>query len=1828
MANHIVGSFTIKIIKQQQQYQIQALDHNNDIIVESHPFIWDPNAELKKILNLFQDPIKVQRVSLSQFTSLGQAIYHAVFTPSIANALGRIQASLKEPNGIRIKLLVDPPELANLPWEIMHDNHDFIGLNSDYPLVRGFKDTSTIPEVPVRGKLKILYAWANPEDQLDLELQESAEKIKTLLSKNKKIHFEILGHATRDKLQSKLLDEDYHIFCFAGHAGHGDNKGIFLENDNKASDKVSSLTLARILQGKHVRLVFLAACDTAKTESSEDASFAESLIRDGNNAKAKLSSVVAMQYIAGDDPSNPTTEPLTAHFFEALASFRPVDIALSEARKSILDEHRQNVGVTRDVFAPVLYLQSESSNLFRRARNWSAIILGIALVIVAILGSIALYRSQLFSEEASLQSELRVAAELDRDVKERETISFDLAKQSIDALQENNIQDALGYAIQAAETTYKVDQTYTGAAEAALYQALLGGNSPVLASSNDPVSEVNDRSVSPAIPISVNSISPVFQISSETGSYRVYDAKFSPDGNYILTAKGPDVGLWDTQGNLKVTLDGIHGTDLLSMSFANDGSFFVTRELLDDVLRVWNTDGQLQVEFCTEITTDCDSNAHEDDIEGFSISPDNKYIVTIHNGLPIDGTESIAGGKVQEGSARLWTTTGQFIAEMKGHSDTVLDAQFFPNSLEILTSSRDGTAQIWDLDGDLLRMLDHGEPINMSIISPDGTHIVTAGDEGTVNIWDKDGNLYQTLRHDHPVAKIDFSSNNFHVLTLTKSRMFNDDTPVRLWDINGNLLNSYAFSNHISNAVFTPGGANILVLSNEPQLWNLEGQLIANFKENEGEYHDNVDFSSDDHHFLTIGSKAVWVWKVDQFQQSNTQSVDTTPNSSELSQNPDPTANEENNAPLEEVINTPIATLNGHTAYISKIIYNSTQKQFMTLPSQFNEDDGNILLWDENGSLITMFQGRPKSVISAEFNADGTRILTANDGKIRLWQNDGSLIAVLGQTEHFSTYGAISAFFNETGDYILTNISGMGNLWDSKGNLITPLNQTTNNKMGLVSHQVFSPDGSLAIATSCDEYGETNCISSAVRLWNMDGTIKATLTGHENFIYSAIVSPDGQLILTNADEGELWLWDIDGNLIAKLDGHQKSISDWAFSPTGQIFATGDSEGNAFIWNYEGEKLGTIESGDYQFNLEGTRLLSTERDKAQVWDTNGQLLNTYQELSWWKSLFEPSTNRFLAVIEDSNQISLWDTDGNLIKDIVVQSDDIRFTHFSPDGTKFITSDGYRVHVLDSGGELLTSIDVATNYAEFSKDSSQILLTTEHDVQLWATEGNILNTFVPTNNETILSQATFNPTESRILARTENNMVEMWKIERYTPSKPVNSAQESFQDIFISMATLSPSGQLIFTASNAWNSNDFKAYLWDNNGNKQTSFESHYQSIEALAISPDETLFVTADRDGIARLWKRDGTLLALLEGHTTNIFDVLFNADGTRILTVSDDATARLWDSQGNLISVMDGYVKAGWPTLQAGFSPNGEFIVTAGCIKSDAMQSSNCLNGSAHLWHSDNGSQITALADFDEINSNDDNIRISHLSFAPDDTRFSIYAEGWHVWDYSGDLVSTLDSGPIWVETATYSSDGEYFVAAGLYWNSGANIGTAAIWNREGDVVTTIDLKSDNTDIVSTHFNSTSDHIITSHVDGKSRIWSLDGTLIATLEGGLDAVFSPSDNRIASISEDGIVRLWGKEGDLLFAFQGHQGALSSAAFSSDETRLLTVGDETTMLWEIYPNIEEMLTDAKNRLSTFIPNYSDCFTDDTIERMPECFQTEYDACLTYLDEEQCGDKPEP
>ncbi len=118
-----------------------------------------------------------------------------------------------------------------------------------------------------------------------------------------------------------------------------------------------------------------------------------------------------MQYPVGDKQAN----QLAARFFEAIAAFHPVDVALAEARKSIMVEGQVN----RDVIAPVLYLQAADGALFQKARNWPVIGLGI-VVPIAIIALLLLFqsnRTKSFAQQtAQAENSLRIEAQVNEEI--------------------------------------------------------------------------------------------------------------------------------------------------------------------------------------------------------------------------------------------------------------------------------------------------------------------------------------------------------------------------------------------------------------------------------------------------------------------------------------------------------------------------------------------------------------------------------------------------------------------------------------------------------------------------------------------------------------------------------------------------------------------------------------------------------------------------------------------------------------------------------------------------------------------------------------------------------------------------------------------------------------------------------------------------------------------------------------------------------------------------------------------------------------------------------------------------------------------------------------------------------------------------------------------------------------------------------------------------------------------------------------------------------------------------------------------------------------------
>ena len=142
--------------------------------------------------------------------------------------------------------------------------------------------------------------------------------------------------------------------------------------------------------------------------------------------------------------------------------------------------------------------------------------------------------------------------------------------------------------------------------------------------------------------------------------------------------------------------------------------------------------------------------------------------------------------------------------------------------------------------------------------------------------------------------------------------------------------------------------------------------------------------------------------------------------------------------------------------------------------------------------------------------------------------------------------------------------------------------------------------------------------NSALRRSIIESRIRLTLKGHDDRVFSAAYSPDGQWIATGSWDKTAKVWESKtGQETLTLTGHEGQIRSAAYSPDGQWIATGSRDKTAKVWNSKtGQELMTLkrhESGVWSvyWSPDGTRILTASDDKtAKVWDNKtGQELMT-------------------------------------------------------------------------------------------------------------------------------------------------------------------------------------------------------------------------------------------------------------------------------------------------------------------------------------------------------------------------------------------------------------------------------------------------------------------------------------------------------------------------------------------------------------------------------------------------------------------------------------------
>jgi CHAT domain-containing protein len=293
-----------------------------------------------------------------------------------ANSLNMVE--LQKHNGVdglRVKLRVEPPELAQLPWEYVYDEltKNYLCLRHRSPLVRFLEVAESTAALVVNGPLNILGMIANPGGEWALlDVDKERQRIDAAiapLQERKEANFRWVQGHTSTNLLDMMQQESWHVFHFIGHGGiyrssaasggsgsDDDSNGFIVLGDGQGgAQEISATDLSLMLQGDgSLQLAVLNCCESGrgggvKAYSSPGAA----LVRSG------IPAVVAMQFPISDQAAI----QFASRFYSSLASGYSVEKAVTAARVDMRLSSDLEWGI------PVLFTRTVTGRMVPGARD-------------------------------------------------------------------------------------------------------------------------------------------------------------------------------------------------------------------------------------------------------------------------------------------------------------------------------------------------------------------------------------------------------------------------------------------------------------------------------------------------------------------------------------------------------------------------------------------------------------------------------------------------------------------------------------------------------------------------------------------------------------------------------------------------------------------------------------------------------------------------------------------------------------------------------------------------------------------------------------------------------------------------------------------------------------------------------------------------------------------------------------------------------------------------------------------------------------------------------------------------------------------------------------------------------------------------------------------------------------------------------------------------------------------------------------------------------------------------------------------------------------------
>jgi hypothetical protein len=290
---------------------------------------------------------------------------------------------------------------------------------------------------------------------------------------------------------------------------------------------------------------------------------------------------------------------------------------------------------------------------------------------------------------------------------------------------------------------------------------------------------------------------------------------------------------------------------------------------------------------------------------------------------------------------------------------------------------------------------------------------------------------------------------------------------------------------------------------------------------------------------------------------------------------PDTTANYEDPAidrpiaPISYHHIVPGKRLSGYFSDVYSLQFSQDGKWLVSGHGDITFVDNAVKIWDlDRHQLTHNLLGHLQGVNSLCVTPDSQVAISASaDGSLRWWE----IVNGTDSSTQVNERAAINDLtMTEDGYTLVTgDKEGWLKIWNARDGQL--LFSGKSQSLDITKVAIHTATQRIATASS----------DRTIALWELDGRLIRTISGHKNKISDLTISPDGKKIVSASHDLTIKIWDIEtGSLLHQAIGHTKPIECIAISPDGQTLLSAGEDRAIYLWSLaNGNLLHSISTQD-------------------------------------------------------------------------------------------------------------------------------------------------------------------------------------------------------------------------------------------------------------------------------------------------------------------------------------------------------------------------------------------------------------------------------------------------------------------------------------------------------------------------------------------------------------------------------------------------------------------------------------------------------------------------